>query len=106
MHHDSQVSRSQVEITNAMGFHMRPAGKFAQLASTFADTEIRVHFKGRDFNGKSVLELMTVGAECGTRLEIAASGPAADAALQALSELVEKQFYEGPDGAELTIPSS
>jgi phosphotransferase system HPr (HPr) family protein len=97
MHSESRVSRCQVEIINALGLHLRPADKFAQLANSFEGTDIRVRHNGRDFNGKSILELAMLGAECGTRLELEASGPHAEAALAALAELVSSQFHESAE---------
>lgn len=98
---DPQKLRRQVEITNPLGLHLRPADKLAQLANSFASTEIRVRHKGREFNAKSILDLAMLGAECGTHLEFEADGPDAEAALTALAELVRTQFDEGTDGAPL-----
>jgi phosphotransferase system HPr (HPr) family protein len=89
--------KRHVEITNPLGLHLRPADKLAQLANSFASTEIRVRHKGKEFNAKSILDLAMLGAECGTRLELVAHGPDAEAALSALAELVRSQFDEGPE---------
>ncbi len=62
MNQDCPVARRQVEILNALGLHMRPANKFVNLADRF-QAEIRVHFRGRCFDGKSILELTTLAAE-------------------------------------------
>jgi phosphocarrier protein len=101
MSQSSLVATRQVEITNALGLHLRPADKFARLANSFAGTEIRVRHKGQEFNGKSILELAMLAAECGTQLELEARGPDAEAALDALVELVTSQFQEGSDGAQV-----
>ena len=66
MTHDFPAVRRQVIIVNELGLHLRPADKFVRLANRFADTEIRVHFKGHDYNGKSLLELTMLAAECGS----------------------------------------
>ncbi len=100
MSHDSQVARRQVEITNAMGLHLRPADKFVRLASRF-QSEVRVFSDGQEINGKSILDLTTLAAECGTRLDLEARGPDAEAAVEALSELVLARFYETEEGQEL-----
>ena len=102
MSHDLQVARRQVEITNALGLHLRPADKFVRLASRF-QSEIRVSSDGQEINGKSILDLTTLAAECGTRLDLEARGPDAEAAVDALSELVLARFYETDEGQE---PSS
>lgn len=87
------VERRQVEITNALGLHLRPADKFVKLATRF-QSEIRVHYNGSVFNGKSILDLTTLAAERGTRLDLEARGPDAAAAIEALAGLVMAQFYE------------
>ena len=97
MSHDTTVAHRQVEITNSLGLHVRPAKKFVEMASRF-QAEVRVHHNNHAFNGKSLLELMTMAAECGTRLELEARGPDAGAAVEALAELVSARFYEDDDG--------
>ena len=95
-----QVARRQVEIVNALGLHLRPADKFVRLAHQF-QSDVRVHYEGHEFNGKSILDLTTLAAECGTRLELEARGPDAEAALDALAGLVSARFHEADDGQEL-----
>ena len=74
MSHDPTVARCQVELTNSLGLHMRPANKFVELASKF-QSEIRVLYNGNGFNGKSILDLTSLAAECGTRLDVEGAGP-------------------------------
>ena len=91
------VARRQVEVLNAYGLHLRPADKFVRLASTF-QAEIRVYFKGNQYNGKSILDLTTLAAERGSQLELEAVGPDAETALTALAELVLARFHEDDEG--------
>jgi len=93
MSHDTTIANRQVEITNSLGLHMRPANKFVELALRF-QSEIRVHYNGNEYNGKSILELTSLAAECGSRLELEARGPDAPAAIEALADLVKAQFHE------------
>ena len=97
MSHDTTVARRQVEITNSLGLHLRPADKFVKLALRY-QADIRVHYNGNQFNGKSILDLTTLAAECGTRLELEARGPDAEAAIEALAALVLARFYEDESG--------
>ena len=96
MSHDLPVARREVEITNSLGLHLRPADKFVRLAHQF-QAEIRVLSKGKVINGKSILDLTTLAAECGTRLELEARGPDALEAIDALAELVLARFHEAED---------
>ena len=93
MSHDTTVAHRQVEITNFLGLHFRPATKFVELASRF-QADIRVRFNGNDVDGKSFLSLTTLAAECGTLLELEARGPDATEAVEALADLVSARFYE------------
>ena len=103
MSHDPPVVRRQVEITNALGLHMRPAEKFVKLALQY-QSEVRVYHNGHAFNGKSILDLTSLAAECGTRLEVEGRGPDAEAAVEALAELVLAQFYETNEGEQELAP--
>jgi len=97
MSHDTTVAHRQVDITNSLGLHLRPALKFVELALRYK-AEIRVHYNGNEFNGKSILDLTTLAAECGTRLDLEARGPDAVEAVEALAGLVSAQFYEDENG--------
>ncbi|MBV8555637.1 MAG: HPr family phosphocarrier protein [Planctomycetaceae bacterium] len=104
MSQDPPVVRRQIEIINALGLHMRPADKFVRLALQF-QSEIRViHDNGDEFNGKSILDLTSLAAECGTRLDLEACGPDAEVAVATLAALVSAGFYEDENGEELEPP--
>jgi len=72
---------------------MRAAGLFARLAQGF-QAEVRVGLDGKRVSGKSLLDLLTLVAECDSELDLEASGPDAEAALTALAGLVESRFHE------------
>src|SRR5262249_42865362 len=84
MSQDSPVVRRQVQFLNSLGLNMRPADKFVKLATQYR-SEIRVIHNGNEFNGKSILDLTSVAAECGTRLELEARGLDAAEAIVALT---------------------
>jgi phosphocarrier protein HPr len=64
---------------------------FAQLAGKFA-ANIVVIKEGERIDGKSVLSILTLAAEQGTKLKIEAVGQDAEEALEALAQLVEQGF--------------
>ena len=94
---DRSVQR-MVKLVNPQGFHARPAHMFMKLASQYsASVEI---LKGNEIiNGKSILDLLTLGAVNGTTLCLRAIGDDAQAAVDALSELIESGFGEMPGQA-------
>jgi phosphocarrier protein HPr len=97
MSHETTVARRQVEVTNSLGLHMRPANKFVELALHFK-AEIRVHYNGNEYNGKSILDLTSLAAERGTLLDLEARGPDAALAVEALADLVRARFHEDENG--------
>ena len=82
-----------VRIQNPKGLHARPSHAFVSRALEF-EAEVRVRCNGSDVNGKSILELMTLGAACEERLELVVDGPDEEPALAALVDLVERGFDE------------
>ena len=87
------IAIRSVIVMNPQGFHARPAHLFVKLAASFpCQVEI---VKGNEvINGKSILDLLTLGAGNGTTLTLRASGPDADSAVEALARLVEGGFGE------------
>lgn len=73
--------------------HARPATKFAEISNKYA-SEIRIKTKNKDVDGKSVIELLTLGAENGTEICIIAKGNDSIEALDALEGLVKSKFEE------------
>ena len=88
-----------VTIMNELGLHARPAARFVELASGF-EAEIKVTKDGETVPGTSILGLLMFGAGPGSELEIAATGPDAEAALDALEALVKGGLGDkpGPNG--------
>ncbi|NNJ09047.1 PTS-dependent dihydroxyacetone kinase phosphotransferase subunit DhaM [Chloroflexales bacterium ZM16-3] len=84
-------------ITNKIGLHMRPAKDFVQTASRFSST-IRARNLSRperpDGNAKSMIDIMKLGVTLGHQIHIYAEGADAQAALDALAELIVNNFGE------------
>lgn len=97
MSQDPAVARREVEVLNALGLHLRPALKLVELALKY-QAEVRVHYNGNDFNGKSILELTSLAAEFGSHLELEARGPDASEAVEALADLFLARFHETENG--------
>lgn len=86
-----------VEIVNPAGLHARPASELVRLAGGFR-SEILLEKDGLEVNGKSIMGVLMLAAECGSQLRIRAAGEDADAALSALAGLVERGFEEMNSG--------
>lgn len=83
----------KVKISNSNGMHARPATKFAEIANKYT-SEIRIKTKNKEVDGKSVIELLTLGAENDTEIVMSAKGVDAAEALDALEGLVKSKFEE------------
>ena len=70
---------------------MRPAYLFAEMAAKFR-SRIEVVKDDIRIDGKSVLSILTLGAAQGTEVELEATGPDANDAVQALANLVASGF--------------
>ncbi len=87
-----ELSRD-VTIRNKQGLHARPAAEFVKLASKFS-ADIWVAKDDIDVSGKSIMGVMMLAAECGSVIHIRADGEDAEAALDALTALVNSKFGE------------
>ena len=85
--------KRQLTIVNKLGLHARAAAKFVTCASGFA-SDITVRRGERDVNGKSIMGVMMLAAAQGIEIEIEAHGADAEAALDALEDLVASRFGE------------
>jgi phosphotransferase system enzyme I (PtsI) len=84
----------RTKIINSNGLHARPATRFAEVASKF-NSEILVKTANKEeINGKSIIDLLTLGAKKGTELLITADGEDNEVALDALEGLVNDGFNE------------
>lgn len=90
--HGSEETR-EVRIPNELGLHARPAAAFVKLSSRY-DCEIYIAKGDLEVNGKSIMGVMMLAAECGSTVRIRAEGSDAAEAVEALASLVESGFGE------------
>ena len=87
----SESATKDVVIGHNLGLHLRAAGALVQTASRF-DCEIAIQNGNIIANGKSIMSVLSLAAPCGTKLEVRASGPNAEHAVNAIIQLVEAGF--------------
>jgi phosphocarrier protein HPr len=86
------VERS-VTILNKNGLHARPAAEIVKLAAKYR-SDITLVRDDLEVNGKSIMGVMMLAAECGSSLVMRADGPDETQALDALAQLVAAKFGE------------
>jgi phosphocarrier protein len=84
---------AELPIINKRGLHARASAKFVQLVERF-NAEVWVTRGGETVGGNSIMGLMMLSAAPGTTIVVSVSGPEAEAALAAITELVAGKFNE------------
>ena len=80
-------------ICNERGLHARALAKFVRTAEQF-NAELTVSNDDVKVGGTSVMGLMLLAASKGCTIKVQAIGPDAEAALDAIEELVNDRFGE------------
>jgi phosphocarrier protein HPr len=83
----------EVKIINKLGIHARPAAEIVKTAAKFKST-ITIIRDELEVNAKSIMGVMMLAAEQGATIKLRAEGSDADAALDALTELIAAKFGE------------
>lgn len=81
----------EVIIRNKYGLHARPSAAFVQVASQFK-SDIFVTYEDKMANGKSIISIMILAAECGAKIRLKITGDDEEEAMEALSGLIENKF--------------
>ena len=87
------MAERKVTIANRNGVHARPAAEIVKMAGRFA-SDITLVRDDLEVNGKSIMGVMMLAAECGAEVTLRATGPDEDAALDALTTLIQSRFGE------------
>ena len=87
------MAERSVQIVNKHGLHARPAAEMVKAASRFK-CDITISRDDLEVNGKSIMGVMMLAAECGSSILIRADGPDAEQAAEALAALVATGFGE------------
>jgi phosphocarrier protein len=83
----------EVTIRNRAGLHTRPAASIVKLAAKF-QSEFFIEKDSFQINGKSIIGVMTLAAEQGSKLLVRFDGPDEEEAYRAMSELFNSGFGE------------
>ena len=95
----SGTAEGSVVITHDVGLHARPSVKLTKLAKGFSATvEIAAAPDGPWIDAKSIVKVMAMKARQNSTLFVRASGDDAQAAVEAVTGLVTRDFDEAGDG--------
>lgn len=82
-----------VTVKNKLGLHARPSALVVKAATKYR-SDFHITKDGMEINGKSIMGVMMLAAECGSVLELRANGVDEEYLLDEISELIESGFGE------------
>lgn len=77
----------EIVIKSKQGLHARPAALFVQIANKF-ESDIFVTKDGEEVNGKSIMGILMLAAEKGTKVSLKAVGSDAEKAMEELEKIL------------------
>ena len=86
--------KTSINISNKLGLHARASAKLTKLAGSF-ESEIFMSRNDRRVNAKSIMGVMMLAAGIGSVVEIEVDGADEQAAMNALTALINDKFGEG-----------
>ncbi|MEM8027097.1 PTS phosphocarrier protein NPr [Morganella morganii] len=86
--------RCQVEIKNRLGLHARPAMKLFELIQTFRSAVVFRNKQNEEAQADSVLAMLMLDSEQGSFIEVEATGPDENSAIEAIISLFDSGFDE------------
>ena len=87
------MAERSVQILNKNGLHARPAAEIVKAAARY-QSDITIVRDDLEVNGKSIMGVMMLAAECGSTITLRASGPDEEAAVGAIADLIAGKFGE------------
>ncbi len=82
-----------VEIKNRAGLHARPAALIVKTANEF-DSDIYLELEDMKVNGKSIMGIITLGANYKSKINVIAEGDDEKEAVEAIVKLFTNRFEE------------
>ena len=82
----------EIVVRCESGLHNRQATYFVQKANEF-ESSIWLECDNRKMNAKSLLGIMSMGIITGTKVTLSAAGSDAEAAVNALDALLQRDVY-------------
>ena len=79
----------EITIMNLQGLHARPAALFVQISAKF-NSKITVKKGAERVNGKSIMGILMLAAQCKSKITLEADGDDAEAAIKELESFLGK----------------
>ncbi|MBW2464007.1 MAG: HPr family phosphocarrier protein [Deltaproteobacteria bacterium] len=89
----TECAEGTFEIVNQLGLHARAAARLVQIAATF-DAEVELEKDGQTVNAKSIMGVLLLCGQRGTKVTVIGVGPDGEAAVAAIGRLIADRFGE------------
>lgn len=83
----------EVKIVNNAGLHTRPAATIVKIAARYK-CEFFIHKDGMNINGKSIIGVMTLAAEKGSKIMLTFDGEDEEKAAEEIIDYFNRGFDE------------
>lgn len=80
-------------VSNAQGFHMRPATTFANTMMKYG-CKVTIKHNGADVDGKSLMHIMAACIKVGHEIDVICDGDGENEALAEAAAMIESGFGE------------
>ncbi|MCD6583572.1 MAG: HPr family phosphocarrier protein [Candidatus Omnitrophica bacterium] len=80
----------EVIVNNIHGLHARPAALFVQLANRY-DSTVKIEKDREVVDAKSIIAILSLGVNKGTKIRLIIEGPDANQAWEELKRFLEKE---------------
>ncbi len=87
------MTHKTVTVTNKLGLHARPSALLVRAATKYR-SEFFIEKDGTKVNGKSIMGVMMLAAECGSTLQLIADGVDENYLLEEITEMINQGFGE------------
>jgi phosphocarrier protein HPr len=87
-------AKTQVEVVNTMGIHLRPASSIVQLCNQYTSCEVELTKDGQPVNGNSIMSVIMLAAEQGSIITIEVRGEGCEQLIADLTDLFKRGFEE------------
>ena len=83
----------KITVINKLGLHARPCSLLVKVASKFR-SDLKIRKGNMEVNGKSIMGVMMLAAECGSELDVILDGVDEEDAFVEIERLFLKKFEE------------
>lgn len=87
------MKKLEILLENETGLHARPASMLVETSKDY-DSDIKIELKDQQYNAKSMMSILSMGASKGSELVFVIDGEDENEAYLALKELFDSNFKE------------